>query len=90
SLREEEKRHDKNLYEKNSYSLVFQHIFLQHNSLRTASVFSTTAAAAEAVCIIRNHHVVSPLNPQDVVGTAARHSVKIQCIQCILWFLSLQ
>ena len=57
SLREEEKRHSKNLYEKNSYSLVFQHIFLQNDSLRTASVFSTTAAAAGAVYAIHGQHL---------------------------------
>jgi hypothetical protein len=36
-------------------------------------VTETTAAAAGAVCIIRNQRLVSLLNHQDIVGPAARH-----------------
>ena len=53
----------------------------------------TTAAAAGAVNIIRNQRLVYSLNPQHVVGPAARlffecfecFVVENQCIQCIQW-----
>jgi hypothetical protein len=55
----------------------------------------TTAAAAGAVCIILNQRLVSSLNPQDVVGPAARLfsvfsvfcGLKFRALSCLSWLL---
>ena len=54
----------------------------QVDSSRTTSVFSTTAAVAEAVCIIHDQRLVLTLNPSGIVGPAARQFL---CILCVLW-----
>jgi len=61
--------------------LFFAQILLCPFLLREA--LSQTPQPPEPFAFIRNQHLVSSLNPQDVVGPAARH---FQCIQCILWF----
>jgi len=49
---------------KNNHEVFSLNTFCkQHDSSWTTSVFSTTAAAAGAVCIIRDKRFVSSLNP---------------------------
>ena len=75
--------------------LFFNTFFLQNDSLRTASVFSTTAAAAGAVCAIHGQHLdfliefFGYCRPGGEAFLFECFVVKNLCIQCILWFLTL-
>ena len=76
-----------------SFSCFLTTIFSMRFSVARSAF--TTAAAAGAVCIILNQRLVSSLNPQDVVGPAARLfsvfsvfcGLKFRALSCLSWLL---
>ena len=76
-----------------SFSCFLTKIFTMRFSVARSAF--TTAAAAGAVCIILNQRLVSSLNPQDVVGPAARLfsvfsvfcGLKFRALSCLSWLL---
>ena len=82
-----------NPYYYRSFSCFLTTIFSMRFSVARSAF--TTAAAAGAVCIILNQRLVSSLNPQDVVGPAARLfsvfsvfcGLKFRALSCLSWLL---
>ena len=82
-----------NPYYYHSFSCFLTTIFSMRFSVARSAF--TTAAAAGAVCIILNQRLVSSLNPQDVVGPAARLfsvfsvfcGLKFRALSCLSWLL---